>query len=37
MINVAKPFLPPEEEYQEYIKGIWKRNWLTNNSRETFK
>ena|ERR1022692_1839213 len=31
MINVTKPFLPPIEEYQEYISGIWKRNWLTNN------
>ncbi|HVF82052.1 MAG TPA: DegT/DnrJ/EryC1/StrS family aminotransferase, partial [Flavisolibacter sp.] len=31
MINVNKPFLPPIEEYQEYVKSIWKRNWLTNN------
>lgn len=31
MINVSKPFLPPIEEYQEYVKGIWQRNWLTNN------
>lgn len=31
MINVNKPFLPPIEEYDEYIKSIWKRNWLTNN------
>src|SRR4051812_2966384 len=31
MINVSKPFLPPMEEYQEYVKGIWERNWLTNN------
>jgi len=31
MIQVIKPFLPPIEEYQEYISGIWKRNWLTNN------
>lgn len=31
MINVSKPFLPPIEEYQEYVKGIWERNWLTNN------
>ena len=31
MINVTKPFLPPQEEYEEYISGIWKRNWLTNN------
>ncbi|MCJ8166330.1 DegT/DnrJ/EryC1/StrS family aminotransferase [Pontibacter sp. E15-1] len=31
MINVTKPFLPPLEEYEYYIKGIWKREWLTNN------
>ncbi|MEO6230490.1 MAG: DegT/DnrJ/EryC1/StrS family aminotransferase [Ferruginibacter sp.] len=31
MINVTKPFLPPIEEYQTYIKQIWERNWLTNN------
>jgi len=31
MINVTKPFLPPREEYETYIRGIWDRNWLTNN------
>jgi len=31
MINVTKPFLPPIEEYLEYINGIYKRAWLTNN------
>lgn len=31
MINVTKPFLPPVEEYQRYLQGIWKREWLTNN------
>ena len=30
MIPVTKPFLPPAEEYEAYLKGIWKRNWLTN-------
>lgn len=30
MIPVTKPFLPPQEEYQKYLDGIWKRNWLTN-------
>lgn len=30
MIPVTKPFLPPKEEFQKYIDGIWKRNWLTN-------
>jgi len=31
MIPVTKPFLPPIEEYQQYLKDIWSRNWLTNN------
>ena len=31
MINVTKPFLPAFEEYQQYLKGIWDRAWLTNN------
>lgn len=31
MIPVTKPFLPPIQEYQEYLNGIWKRQWLTNN------
>lgn len=31
MINVTKPFLPDIEEYMEYVRGIWDRNWLTNN------
>lgn len=31
MINVSKPFLPPKEEYFEYLEGIWERNYLTNN------
>lgn len=30
-ITVTKPFLPPYEEYQKYIKNIWRRGWLTNN------
>ncbi len=30
-INVTKSFLPPFEEYQEIIKGIWDNTWLTNN------
>lgn len=30
MIPVTKPFLPPQEEYQKLIDGIWKRQWLTN-------
>jgi dTDP-4-amino-4,6-dideoxygalactose transaminase len=31
MIQVTKPFLPPIEEYEEYMRQIWDRNWLTNN------
>lgn len=30
MIPVTKPFLPPQEEYQHYLHGIWQRQWLTN-------
>lgn len=30
MISVTKPFLPPQEEYQKYLSGIWTRRWLTN-------
>ncbi|PQA96340.1 dTDP-4-amino-4,6-dideoxygalactose transaminase [Chryseobacterium piscicola] len=30
MIPVTQPFLPPKEEYEKYLTGIWKRNWLTN-------
>ena len=31
MINVTKTYLPPLEEYVEYLQGIWERNWVTNN------
>ena len=30
MILITKPFLPPIEEYEKYLEGIWKREWLTN-------
>lgn len=30
MIPVTKPFLPPQEEYTNYLDGIWQRQWLTN-------
>jgi dTDP-4-amino-4,6-dideoxygalactose transaminase len=30
MIPVTKPFLPPQEEYEKYLEGIWQRQWLTN-------
>lgn len=31
MILVTKPFSPPIEEYDEKLKGIWDRNYFTNN------
>lgn len=31
MINITRPFLPPEQEYKRYLEDIWKRNWLTND------
>lgn len=30
-IPVTKPFLPPQDEYQKLVAGIWEKNWLTNN------
>lgn len=30
-INVTKVFLPPLEEYENYLAGIWERAWLTNH------
>lgn len=31
MINVTKTYLPPFEEYCDYLKGIWDRSWVTNH------
>ncbi len=31
MFPVTKPFLPPQEEYERMLKGVWDRNWLTND------
>lgn len=31
MIPVTKPFLPPVEMYNNYVEGIWQRQWLTNH------
>lgn len=31
MIPLNKPFLPPQSEFDDYVSGIWGRNWLTNN------
>tara|TARA_R110000868_G_scaffold96857_5_gene266420 strand:+ start:1563 stop:2426 length:864 start_codon:yes stop_codon:yes gene_type:complete len=30
MIPTIKPFFPPQSEYNEYLKGIWEGQWLTN-------
>ncbi len=30
-ITVTSPLLPPLEEFQEYLKDIWDRKWITNN------
>ena len=30
MIPITKPFLPPENEYEQYLPGIWQRQWITN-------
>jgi len=32
-ITVTQPFLPPLEEFNEYIEEIWNNKWLTNNGR----
>jgi dTDP-4-amino-4,6-dideoxygalactose transaminase len=32
-IYVTKPFLPPLEEFQEYLKDIWETKWITNNGK----
>jgi dTDP-4-amino-4,6-dideoxygalactose transaminase len=30
MINVTKTYLPPLEQYSEYLKKIWNSRWVTN-------
>jgi dTDP-4-amino-4,6-dideoxygalactose transaminase len=32
-ILVTQPFLPPLEEFHEYLKDIWESKWLTNNGK----
>jgi dTDP-4-amino-4,6-dideoxygalactose transaminase len=32
-IFVTQPFMPPLEEFEIYLKDIWKSKWLTNNGR----
>jgi len=31
MINVTRPYLPPREEYEQYLNRIWESHILTNN------
>ncbi|WP_417466352.1 DegT/DnrJ/EryC1/StrS family aminotransferase [Kordiimonas sp.] len=31
MIPITKPYLPNREKLNQYIDGIYERNWLTNN------
>ena len=28
---VTKTYMPPLEQYQRYLEGIWQRAWVTNN------
>jgi dTDP-4-amino-4,6-dideoxygalactose transaminase len=32
-VLVTSPLLPPLEEFQEYLKDIWKSKWLTNDGK----
>lgn len=32
-IFVTSPYLPPLEEFHEYLKDIWNSKWLTNNGK----
>ena len=32
-ILVTLPYLPPLEEFQEYLQDIWDSKWLTNNGK----
>jgi dTDP-4-amino-4,6-dideoxygalactose transaminase len=31
MINVTKAFLPPLDDYVQYLEGLWASGWITNN------
>lgn len=33
MIYVTQPYLPPLSEFDQYLKQIWERKWLTNNGQ----
>jgi dTDP-4-amino-4,6-dideoxygalactose transaminase len=30
---VTQPYLPPLEEFQEYLRNIWESKWLTNDGK----
>ncbi|MFA0964688.1 DegT/DnrJ/EryC1/StrS family aminotransferase [Roseivirga sp. BDSF3-8] len=30
-VQVTKTYLPPQEEYQQFLNGIWNRAWVTNH------
>jgi len=32
-VRVTKPYLPPLEEFQDYLRDIWDSRWLTNNGK----
>ena len=32
-VYVARPMLPPLEEYVALLRGVWERKWLTNNGQ----
>ena len=36
MINVTKTYMPPLENYLEYLKAIWDSNIITNNGKILF-
>lgn len=37
MIPVTKTFLPPQEEYNSYVKRAWDKAWLTNRGELTIE
>ena len=37
MIPVTKTFLPPQEEYNSYLKRAWDKVWLTNRGELTLE
>lgn len=37
MIPVTKTFLPPQEEYNSYVKRAWDKVWLTNRGELTLE